>query len=201
MSVYEGLTNEQGERYTRVTFEGCVLGEYERTGYNDSDFYAIVWDEEKQVVRSFQYNSTRYAGGGNCQVDATPEVLVKARAYYKPLILATLRKSAEMEAKKLRKGDQVVVVKGKVAKGFEGRLVWIAYNGPLSHRCTLESDHGVRVWIESTNLEIIESMWKSRMPSEVELDKQAQRYVEQSNWYLITEGHFYQMMSNVGAKF
>lgn len=213
MPVWEGLSrkNEETgkyESYVKESYVGATLGEYERNGRDDSDFYAIVWDEEKQKVRSFEYNSTRYAGGGNCVVDATPEVLAKAKAYYKPLVAENIRKASEIEAKKIHKGDRVRVVKGRKVKiGTEGTLFWVGdtrsftRGGTVSTRVGIKTDDGETFFLESTNLEVVERVWKSRLKSDEQVEKEASRFVENPNWFAITEGNFYLAMSNSGVRF
>jgi hypothetical protein len=64
------------------TYKGAVLRLGERNGYHDSDFYAVVWDEEAQTVRTVEYATTRgwtYHNGAD--IDASREVIEKAVAY------------------------------------------------------------------------------------------------------------------------
>jgi hypothetical protein len=64
-------------------FKGCVLGIREYNGYHDSDFYATVWDEERQCVREIEDGTTRaYAPSKYSRADATDEVRAKARNWY-----------------------------------------------------------------------------------------------------------------------
>lgn len=56
---------------------GRVLRTWERNGYDDSDFYATIWNDEKGRPEEVQYDTTRFGGGGGATVDATDEV--KAR--------------------------------------------------------------------------------------------------------------------------
>lgn len=65
-----------------VQYEGCVLSTYEHNGYEDSDFYAICWDDKKQAVVEVEYDTTRCGAGGKAEIDATDEVLRKAYRYY-----------------------------------------------------------------------------------------------------------------------
>lgn len=65
-----------------VTYEGCVLQTFERNGWDDSDFYAIVWDEAEQCIKDICYATTRgWTYANHAVVDATPEVIAKAQAY------------------------------------------------------------------------------------------------------------------------
>ena len=135
-----------GERV--VTYDGAVLATRERNYYNDSDFYAIVWDEEKQVVKSVEYATTRFGGGGDAGVDATPEVIEKAKAYFAPLIAKNTIDADQAgyekrvkEFKTFHTGTQVKVTRtiksrkqGVIPEGFTGVLVWqgagYAYHDP-----------------------------------------------------------------------
>lgn len=65
-----------------VTYEGAVLQTFERNGYDDSDFIAIVWDEAEGRTRNVEYATTRgWTYANSAVVDATPDVLAKAQAY------------------------------------------------------------------------------------------------------------------------
>jgi hypothetical protein len=62
-------------------YEGRVIREWERNGYNDSDWYVLVMEDDG-TFRTFEYSTTR--GGSapaNADVDATPEVLAAYKAH------------------------------------------------------------------------------------------------------------------------
>lgn len=76
------------ERYNRETkqyeynverYKGCVLFLREHNGFEDSDFYALVYNKDTDKFEEIEYGSTRYAGGGVAHVDATPEILALYR--------------------------------------------------------------------------------------------------------------------------
>lgn len=106
-------------------FEGAVLADRERNGYDDSDFYVIAWDEEQQALRNYEYASTRYGGTGGASVDATPEVKEKARKWVYKLLRKYVWDHYVEGLSKPEKGDHVKVVKGRKGKGAEGTLFWI----------------------------------------------------------------------------
>lgn len=59
-----------------TTYLDRVIGIYERNMYDDSDFYAVVWDHEEARVKTIQYMTTRgWTYHNNAKVDATVEVL------------------------------------------------------------------------------------------------------------------------------
>jgi hypothetical protein len=117
-------------------YKGAVLMTRERNFYDDSDFYAVVWNAEKQALETFDYASTRYASGGSAAADATPEVVAAANAYaYKSLRKEAFAAYKEKLAKPV-KGDTVKVFKGRKGKGSVGKLFWVGeertYGGPYS---------------------------------------------------------------------
>ena len=61
------------------SYVGAVLETYERNGYDDSDFLAVVWDGEQVTTR--EYASTRgWTYHNAASVDATPQVREAALA-------------------------------------------------------------------------------------------------------------------------
>lgn len=101
-----------------VQYQNAVLETYERNGYDDSDFFAIVWDAAENCTKSIEYATTRFGGGGWADVDATPEVRALADQHYiKTAVPGILRESA-YEARLAAKGKVCRVIKGrKIAKG------------------------------------------------------------------------------------
>lgn len=64
------------------TYRGRVLSMFERNGYDDSDFYAVVWSDEQNKPINVEYATTRgwtYANGA--QIDATDETRAKYENY------------------------------------------------------------------------------------------------------------------------
>lgn len=115
-----------------VTYEGRVLFDGERNGYDDSDFYAIVWDEEAGEMRNITYASTRgWSYPNNAVVDFTeekePEAWAAMIAVLKPKFEAEARADL-LEANKVPKvGDEVRVVHGP---GIDtvGTVFWVGTN-------------------------------------------------------------------------
>lgn len=139
-------------------YQGATIREYERNGYDDSDFYAVVWDEEMQAPRHIQFATTRawtYPCG--CVIDATPEVLEKYDAWCK-------RNNAlwdayhALEAKYIpAKGKTVrsTTRRGK-AKGKQGLVTWVgsSYYGGMSARFV--TDSGEAVFVSTDSIEILD---------------------------------------------
>lgn len=67
------------------TSVGLCLHEFERNGYDDSDFFMVVWDEATQEPRIEMFASTRFWSGPcfGSKPDATPEVRAKYEAWKK----------------------------------------------------------------------------------------------------------------------
>ena len=115
------------EFYVRTHHQGCVLRTYESNHYDDSDWYAVYWDEEKQTVETDLYASTRFWSYlDHAEADITPENLEKALAVLRIRWEASLRAKSEREAQAVAKGKQVRVVKGrKVTIGTVGEVKWM----------------------------------------------------------------------------
>lgn len=162
MAVIAGIYGK-----TEPEYVGCVLSTYERNGMNDSDWYAICWDKEKQKVVEVEYDTTRAGGGGRAEIDATEEVLREVYRWYKQIgrDLFDLRTNPA-EAKKVRKGDTVKVVRGrKVPKGTEGVVFWVGtrynqYSRTEEERVGIEAN-GERMFLSLDYVEVVG--WENRL--------------------------------------
>lgn len=146
---------------------GCVLDTYERNGYDDSDWYAICWDECEGKVVEVNYDTTRAAGGGWAKIDATEETLRKAYRYYFDLCRLEFDKRwNELQAKDVKVGDDLQVIRGrKVPKGTVGKCFWKGtrynqYSFKYEERVGLDID-GDRVFLPAEYVEVIG--WQSRL--------------------------------------
>lgn len=125
--------SERVRRYHEISYEGCVLETREQNGYDDSDFYAIVWDEASESVTHVTYATTRgwtYLNGAS--VDATDENQAKARkalaAKTLPLILSDEQGRQNEDAASIVRGDMVFVSNRRARKvefGRSGSVVWV----------------------------------------------------------------------------
>ena len=150
-----------------VSYEGAVLATRERNFYDDSDFYAVVWDEATGRIAEVEYATTRgWTYANSATVDATPEVIEKAYAYARGLALADLKDRAASKARKVAKGKFVRVVKGrKVPKGTEGEVFWVGPGKAYSYyaakygvpdRVGFKTADGTTYWTAASNLEVLD---------------------------------------------
>ena len=99
---------------------------YEENGYHDSDFYAVVWDDETESIIHKQYATTRfYSNGYGAKVDATPEVIAKATAERKSRFLKSAIEADEETAKTVAKGKMVEINRGRKNRGVIGEVFWV----------------------------------------------------------------------------
>ena len=129
-------------------FTGCVLGVTENNGYHDSDFFAIVWDNEQNCVRTIEDGTTRaYAPSKYHRPDASIEVLEKARAWWASEIGPKKAKETLLaRANAIEVGSIVKVVKGrKIAKDTVGDVVWKGEDRFASNRYTKAYRIGIKV--------------------------------------------------------
>lgn len=168
-----------------ITHVGCVLDKGEMNYYDDSDFYAVVWDEEKQNITRIEYDSTRYAGGGGASIDATPEVIEKASKYVYDHLFAVWNRKNEEQSKIARKGNTVKVVRGtKAPVGSIGVLFWIGearkygyYSKPTQKVGIATSD---RVDHKGKRLDVVWTYLHNVEPIDPTLNLEPE---EQGRWY------------------
>lgn len=92
--------------WTRLSHVGLCISDYERNGYDDSDFFMVVWNPEKQEPETILFASTRgwsYPCMGSSP-DATPEVIAEYRDWGRRMEVA--RKARIRSEKALKLADQ-----------------------------------------------------------------------------------------------
>ena len=139
-----------------TTHTGLVLSVGERNGYDDSDFYAVVWDEAAGKPVDVTYASTRYwSRDTSAFIDATPEVRAKADAWYAEAARVAAVAAAEREAKRVCRGRLVQVVKGrKVPVGLVGEVIWMG-DGQWGTRVGIKDTAGDVHWTALTNVAVV----------------------------------------------
>lgn len=133
------------------SYVGCVLDTFERNGRDDSDFYAVCWDEAQGRVVTVMYDTTRCGGLGTAHIDATEDTIRKAYRYYKNDARTFFDRTVnEEQAKNFNKGDEVVVVRGRnVIKGTVGKVFWI---GTTYNRFSYRHEHRVGIIVGDTKV-------------------------------------------------
>ena len=177
------FTNVYGDGHT-PDYEGCVLDWYEHNGYDDSDWYAICWNEEKQTIDKVLFDTTRCACSGRAEIDATPEVLRKVYHYWKTLGKSLFDgRTNRMQAMKIHVGDTVRVIAGrKFKKGSVGKVFWCGacrnpYSGCTEERIGIEVD-GNRQFINESQAELIG--WEARLQTGNERKRQIRNFAVNS---------------------
>jgi len=93
-----------------------LLAEWERNGYNDSDWYDCVYDSEKDKIETVEVGTTRFPGGPyqlRPKGGYTPlngEVLERCREHLEDFIFrmnCSKERCAVLAPRKLKKGDRV----------------------------------------------------------------------------------------------
>jgi len=111
---------------TKETYTERVLEVYEDNGYNDSDFYAVVWDDEQNCILHKQYATTRfYSEGYGAKVDATPEIIEKANAEKAKYFLKFAIENDLENAKSVKIGKRVEITRGRKNRGTIGEVFWV----------------------------------------------------------------------------
>ncbi len=148
-----------GTLYMKTEYAGCILEVYEHNGYDDSDFYAIAWDEKEDAIRRIEYASTRgWSYPNSATVDATPEIRNQALAHLRRAAIRESEAQNVRQSKEVKPDRLVRVVKGrKVALGTTGRVCWIGkmrYGASEQWRVGLMVD-GQCVFTARNNCEVV----------------------------------------------
>ena len=188
--INEGYANPSWELF-EVSYVGAVLSLREMNGYNDSDFYAGVWDSESEEIKSVQYATTRgwtYANGAVC--DATDEVIEAARQHQMAKLENVIRNAEISKAQEARVGRAVEVVKGrKIAKGITGRVFWRGPDrfrksryGSSPNRVGIETKVGDRVFTAEDNVEVQSHEQYMRPAYQIHNQASAESYRQAEQW-------------------
>ena len=131
---------------TKESYVGRVLETYEENGYNDSDFYAVVWDDETESIIHKQYATTRfYSNGYGAKIDATPEVIEKATAERKARFLKSAIEKDEETAKTVAKGKMVEINRGRKNRGIIGEVFWVGNPDKFSYYAKEHRSVGIKL--------------------------------------------------------
>lgn len=116
------------------THVGLCIEDYERNGYDDSDFFMIVWNPETMEPENICFATTRgwtypcYAS----KPDATPEVMEQYNVWLENRRAILAEESRIAELKRPLVGKEVTIVGGRKHKNKSGRIFWLGanrYNG------------------------------------------------------------------------
>ena len=131
---------------TKESYVGRVLETYEENGYHDSDFYAVVWDDETESIIHKQYATTRfYSNGYGAKVDATSEVIAKATAERKSRFLKSAIEDDEETAKTVAKGKMVEINRGRKNRGVIGEVFWVGNPEKFSYHSKEHRSVGIKL--------------------------------------------------------
>lgn len=116
--------------------KGRVLWLGERNFYDDSDFFAMVWDPETKTAKKVQYATTRaWTYNNSAHPDALPEYVEAYQAWRKALQDAyEARKAAERLALEEKKAKDAARVGGEKERleVLRGKRVIVKYKGQLA---------------------------------------------------------------------
>lgn len=169
-------------------YVGATLATFERNGYDDSDFLAIVWDAENGTTDVTLYDTTRFAGGGSATVDATEDVQCAARAHLAAKIAELNVADAYADAIVPVKGDEVrsLTTRGK-NKGVVGIVKWIGDDKFNYNRYSATQPKVVGIKVEGEEklrylpLERVERT-TAREVNEAQIAADAFRWAANANW-------------------
>ena len=168
---------------TQELAAACVLDEFEHNGYDDSDFYAIVWTGTRVIVELRW--TTRHAGTYFTGPTATPAQDQAARAWIAEPLAAAMLADVQQQAKQPTTGARVrsTTTRGKNlgVVGTVRRITEDHYRstrGQTYYRALVELDDGTTRWMNADRLERIDAE-----PLDVAaLTAQAERAAQVRGW-------------------
>lgn len=128
------------------THTGLVLGTFERNGYSDSDFVAIVWNPVAGKIETVEYATTRgWCYPNEASVDATVEVRAAAEVYLRDCQVREQKRRLELMAMtpEFDRQVEITATRGK-AKAYHGQRGEVCWMGP-SINSKYETRIGVRL--------------------------------------------------------
>ncbi len=151
----------------KVSYVGCVLDIGEHNYYDDSDFYAVVVNIEKGIIEEIEYATTRaYCGDSYANIDISEENYIAFLHNAKNRCLRELINANKAQARKIEKGKEVIVVKGrKVPIGTVGTIFWVKeenydrynrYCGKTT-RLGIKDKDGNVYWTYADNVEVFDA--------------------------------------------
>ena len=160
MAISMQSYDENGQAIIETTHVGLVLGTGEHNFYDDSDFYAVVWDPVKKKTQEVEYATTRaWTYNNHAEVDFDEDLY---GADYRAYVLQRATAAAIAEYSSLRGnvsdiGRVVKVVRGrKIPLGTVGKVVavWVNPYDAHNQQYLLEVDKK-RVQTYKKNIEIV----------------------------------------------
>lgn len=156
-------TSEGEQIYTfhlEQRYAGLVVSEREENGYNDSDWYATVYNPETDAFFEVQTGTTRHPWYGGCVIDASDEIEQKWNDLVQKQ--ARERESAYYLAKRMKVGEGKTVqfVKGrKIPIGTKGLVTWVGIDkyDPRREklRVGVKLENGESVYTTEGNLKVL----------------------------------------------
>ena len=150
----EGCTHER-------TYESAVISTFERNYHDDSDFVAVVWDDEAQDIKNVTYATTRgWTYHNGAEVDASDEVIERAFEVATESARSGAYAALLEDRMRVEHGAQVRVERGrKVPLGTEGKVFWTGPDRyrPREMRIGLVTEDGERHFTAARNVERIDA--------------------------------------------
>lgn len=142
-------------------YVGLVLAKYEQNLAHDSYFHAIVWDTETDAPRHVQYAATAYYSSGRAEIDATPEIIARARRWAYGQWLQHCTREVRTT---IREGIDVrsLTTRGK-AKDLTGTVKRVTDSRYSRGKVALVEGNGRSAWVPVGRLERLEIDAEARM--------------------------------------
>jgi hypothetical protein len=157
--------------FMETSYVGRVISLRERNGYDDSDFYATVWDDTTDSPKEIEYASTRgwtYPNGAT--IDAPEEIQAKYAAWKRQKAIEATLAADKEKARKVEPNKACKVVRGRKIK--VGLLVNVLNVIPSKfqrheYAAKIQLPTGEMLWTNVSNLEVANPEKYEHSPEEI----------------------------------
>lgn len=146
-----------------IEYEGAVLSRREHNGYDDSDFYATVYDAEADEVRSVMYATTRgWTYHNSATVDADEATIEAAVAAVRRRNEEGVRSEVEALVAQMERGCRARFTRSynarklgrRIEADTEATVFWYGDNRyGYGMRAGVELEDGTRLFLDAAALE------------------------------------------------
>lgn len=137
-----------------AAYEGATLGTREMNGYDDSDFYALVWTGTE--LTEMMYATTRgWTYHNGAVADATDEVKQAARRWLAYRDIRAAYERSALDACTVEKGKQVEVTGGQKHLGATGTVFWLGQcRYGKGYRVGLRTESGEKLFLAEEHVTV-----------------------------------------------
>lgn len=147
-----------------ISHLGRVLDKTRESSFRETDYYAIVWNDDAHEPDRVRYNTTAFAGSHLAEIDADDDVRTYFEWHKHMTRIRTVAYSAVEDAREVVRGKRVETPDGP------GDVFWIGASKfpPYSDRVGVKLDDGGKGFFDASKVTVAESYVDEMLDRRVE---------------------------------